>query len=296
VTDERIAAGIAALTGEIDQVPSTVSAIKVAGRRAYDLARAGESVELAARRVTVDRFDIVRRRDTAEGRIDLDVVVDCSSGTYIRALARDLGAALGVGGHLTALRRTRIGAFEVARRRLRDRCGRAAAVAGAGRGIRARCPPRHCGRSARPPPRQASGRRGTAAGGGDVTDAGGDRSRRPARRDRRATRCRHQERDEHGGGRMIEWFAIVQVAVAVVAGLVAIILGLAGRRPSDLTVGAMALILLLLLAQVVIAIVAPRRQPAGGSALEFWVYLVSAVLIPRHPSSGRSSNAAAGAP
>jgi tRNA pseudouridine55 synthase len=67
VTDERIAAGIAALTGEIDQVPSTVSAIKVAGRRAYDLARAGESVELAARRVTVDRFDIVRRRDTAEG-------------------------------------------------------------------------------------------------------------------------------------------------------------------------------------------------------------------------------------
>lgn len=113
VTDERIAAGIAALTGEIDQVPSTVSAIKVAGRRAYDLARAGESVELAARRVTVDRFDVVRRRDTAEGRIELDVVVDCSSGTYIRALARDLGAALGVGGHLTALRRTRIGAFEV---------------------------------------------------------------------------------------------------------------------------------------------------------------------------------------
>jgi hypothetical protein len=94
---------------------------------------------------------------------------------------------------------------------------------------------------------------------------------------------------------MIEWFAIVQVAVAVVAGLVAIILGLAGRRPSDLTVGAMALILLLLLAQVVIAIVALVGNPPAGSALEFWVYLVSAVLIPRHPSSGRSSNAAAGA-
>lgn len=113
VTDERIAMAVAALTGEIDQIPSTVSAIKVAGRRAYDLARAGESVELAARRVTVDRFDVLRRRDTAEGLIELDVVVDCSSGTYIRALARDLGAALGVGGHLTALRRTRIGAFDV---------------------------------------------------------------------------------------------------------------------------------------------------------------------------------------
>lgn len=113
VTDEAIRAGIAALTGEIDQVPSTVSAIKVDGRRAYDLARAGEQVELKSRRVTVSRFDVraTRRRDDA---IELDVVVDCTSGTYIRALARDLGRALGVGGHLTALRRTRIGAFDVA--------------------------------------------------------------------------------------------------------------------------------------------------------------------------------------
>ena len=112
VTDEAIRAGIAALTGEIDQVPSTVSAIKVDGRRAYDLARAGEQVELKSRRVTVSRFDVraTRRRDEA---IELDVVVDCTSGTYIRALARDLGRALGVGGHLTALRRTRIGAFDV---------------------------------------------------------------------------------------------------------------------------------------------------------------------------------------
>lgn len=112
VTDEAIRAGIAALTGEIDQVPSTVSAIKVDGRRAYDLARAGEQVELKSRRVTVSRFDVraTRRRDDA---IELDVVVDCTSGTYIRALARDLGRALGVGGHLTALRRTRIGAFDV---------------------------------------------------------------------------------------------------------------------------------------------------------------------------------------
>lgn len=112
-TPERIAAGIAALTGEISQVPSTVSAIKVAGRRAYDLARAGEKVALKAREVTVSRFDLVDARPGEDGTIDLDVVVDCSSGTYIRALARDLGAGLGVGGHLTALRRTRIGPFTV---------------------------------------------------------------------------------------------------------------------------------------------------------------------------------------
>ncbi|KTS12368.1 tRNA pseudouridine(55) synthase TruB [Microbacterium testaceum] len=113
VTDDAIAAGIADLTGDIEQVPSTVSAIKVAGRRAYDLARAGEEVELKARRVTVSRFD-VRATRRGEGTVELDVVVDCTSGTYIRALARDLGRALGVGGHLTMLRRTRIGAFDVA--------------------------------------------------------------------------------------------------------------------------------------------------------------------------------------
>lgn len=113
VTDDAITEGIAALTGEIDQVPSSVSAIKVQGRRAYDLARAGETVELKARRVTVSRFDV--RETRREGAaIALDVVVDCSSGTYIRALARDLGRALRVGGHLTALRRTRIGSFDVA--------------------------------------------------------------------------------------------------------------------------------------------------------------------------------------
>ncbi|MEV7620465.1 tRNA pseudouridine(55) synthase TruB [Microbacterium sp. NPDC089321] len=112
-SDARIGAGIAALTGAISQVPSSVSAIKVDGRRAYDRVRAGEAVELAARQVTVSRFDVLEtRRD--EAVIDLDVVVDCSSGTYIRALARDLGAALGVGGHLTALRRTRVGGFDIA--------------------------------------------------------------------------------------------------------------------------------------------------------------------------------------
>lgn len=113
VTQERIVEGIAALTGAIAQVPSSVSAIKVDGRRAYDRVRAGEQVELAARQVTVSRFDVLdTRRD--EEFIDLDVVIDCSSGTYIRALARDLGVDLGVGGHLTALRRTRVGGFDIA--------------------------------------------------------------------------------------------------------------------------------------------------------------------------------------
>ncbi|MFT4258439.1 tRNA pseudouridine(55) synthase TruB [Microbacterium sp.] len=113
IADELIADGIRALTGRISQVPSSVSAIKVDGRRAYDRVRAGEEVTLASREVTVSRFDVLARRD-GDGVIDLDVVVDCSSGTYIRALARDLGAGLGVGGHLTALRRTRVGDFDVA--------------------------------------------------------------------------------------------------------------------------------------------------------------------------------------
>lgn len=113
VTADRVDEGIRALTGAISQVPSSVSAIKVDGRRAYDRVRAGEEVVLTARDVTVSRFE-VRERRQGDGVLDLDVVVDCSSGTYIRALARDLGAGLGVGGHLTALRRTRVGDFDVA--------------------------------------------------------------------------------------------------------------------------------------------------------------------------------------
>ncbi len=113
VTDERVAAGIRALTGEIDQRPSSVSAIKVDGKRAYDRVRAGEAVELASRRVTISAFEVLAVRRTPDA-IEVDARIDCSSGTYIRALARDLGAALGVGGHLTALRRTRVGPFEVA--------------------------------------------------------------------------------------------------------------------------------------------------------------------------------------
>jgi tRNA pseudouridine55 synthase len=113
VTDEALGSGVTALTGRISQIPSAVSAIKVDGRRAYDRVRAGEEVVLAARDVVVSRFEVIARRP-GEGVLDLDVIVECSSGTYIRALARDLGAALGVGGHLTALRRTRVGPFEVA--------------------------------------------------------------------------------------------------------------------------------------------------------------------------------------
>lgn len=114
VTDEQIHEAVGALRGEIDQVPSAVSAVKVGGQRAYKLAREGQTVELAARRVRISRFDVlaVRREiDGVDGVIDVDVAVDCSSGTYIRALARDVGAALGVGGHLTALRRTRVGRY-----------------------------------------------------------------------------------------------------------------------------------------------------------------------------------------
>jgi tRNA pseudouridine55 synthase len=113
VEADRVRAGLAALTGEIDQVPSAVSAVKVAGERAYARVRAGESVELAARRVTVSRLDLVGVRRPEPDLLDCDVEVDCSAGTYVRALARDLGAALGVGGHLTALRRTRVGPFGV---------------------------------------------------------------------------------------------------------------------------------------------------------------------------------------
>ncbi|MFI5888763.1 tRNA pseudouridine(55) synthase TruB [Actinoplanes sp. NPDC051513] len=135
VSDEAIHAGLAAQRGEIDQVPSAVSAIKVDGKRAYKRVREGETVDLPPRRVTISRLDVlaIRRAIAAPpsartGRdadaeapwagpvdvIDVDIDVNCSSGTYIRAIARDLGAALGVGGHLTALRRTAVGRMTLA--------------------------------------------------------------------------------------------------------------------------------------------------------------------------------------
>ena len=112
LTEEQIRQAIEPLTGDIMQVPSSVSAIKVDGERAYALVRGGDEVKLAARPVTVSRFEVTAI-DRAGEFVDVRAVIDCSSGTYIRALARDLGASLGVGGHLTALRRTRIGAYRV---------------------------------------------------------------------------------------------------------------------------------------------------------------------------------------
>jgi tRNA pseudouridine55 synthase len=123
VTDEALAEAVARLTGRLSQVPSSVSAVKVDGVRSYARVRAGEQVELRAREVTVSRFDVLARRGD-----DLDVTVECTSGTYVRALARDLGAALGVGGHLTALRRTRVGPFDLGRARTLEQLAEQLAV------------------------------------------------------------------------------------------------------------------------------------------------------------------------
>lgn len=114
VEEAHLRAGLSKLTGDIDQVPSAVSAVKVAGQRAYAKVRAGEEVTLAARRVRVARLDLLGCTRPAADLLDCEVDVECSSGTYVRALARDLGAGLGVGGHLTVLRRTRVGGFTLA--------------------------------------------------------------------------------------------------------------------------------------------------------------------------------------
>jgi tRNA pseudouridine55 synthase len=109
-----IEAAMARLRGDIHQVPAAVSAIKINGVRSYRRVRAGQPVELSERPVTIRKFELLGRRELevdGVGCVDLRVIVECSSGTYIRALARDLGAALGVGGHLAALRRTRVGTF-----------------------------------------------------------------------------------------------------------------------------------------------------------------------------------------
>jgi tRNA pseudouridine55 synthase len=116
LADEAIRDAVARFVGTIEQVPSSVSAIKVAGQRSYARVRSGEDVDLPARPVTVDRFDVVAVAPAVVGGVDIrdvDVVVTCSTGTYVRALARDLGRALGTAAHLTRLRRTRVGPFDL---------------------------------------------------------------------------------------------------------------------------------------------------------------------------------------
>ena len=120
VTDGAVREALGRFVGEIDQVPSAVSAIKVDGRRAYERVRAGEQVDLPSRRVRVHGIDVHEVRGA-----DVDVTVRCSSGTYIRAIARDLGEALGTGGHLTALRRTAVGPFDLAQARTLEQLGEA---------------------------------------------------------------------------------------------------------------------------------------------------------------------------
>lgn len=133
--------GVEALTGAIMQVPPQVSAIKVNGQRAYKMARAGEEVALAARPVTVYGFDVLDVRAGGDV-VDVDAVVTCSSGTYIRALARDLGAALGVGGHLTSLRRTRVGPYDLSLARSIDQLAEECVVLPIGEAVSAAFPRR----------------------------------------------------------------------------------------------------------------------------------------------------------
>jgi tRNA pseudouridine55 synthase len=114
VTDDHIETALGGFRGQLMQAPSAVSAIKIAGVRSYAKVRSGQGIDLAPRPVTIHKFDVIGRRDHEVDGVtvlDLDVVVECSSGTYVRALARDVGSILGTGGHLTALRRTRVGAF-----------------------------------------------------------------------------------------------------------------------------------------------------------------------------------------
>jgi tRNA pseudouridine55 synthase len=132
--DDVIRQALAAQTGPLQQVPSSVSAVKVDGRRSYDRVRAGEAVELAPRSVTVHALEVHRFARPTPDLVDVDVTVSCTAGTYIRAIARDAGAALGVGGHLTALRRTASGPFRLDRAATVEDAG-AALLAGGGAGF-----------------------------------------------------------------------------------------------------------------------------------------------------------------
>ena len=133
-------AALAGFTGEISQVPPRISAIKVDGQRAYRLTRSGAAPELAARPVTITRLELLATRQAGERLLDVDVAVTCSSGTYIRAIARDLGACLGTGGHLTALRRTRVGPYRAAAARTLGQLARELEVIARADAAAAACP------------------------------------------------------------------------------------------------------------------------------------------------------------
>jgi tRNA pseudouridine55 synthase len=109
-TDEAIRSALSAFVGDIEQVPPAFSALKIEGKRAYDLARAGQPVDLKSRRVLIERLELLGRPDTDHA----DFVVSCGKGTYIRSLGRDLARTLGTVGHLSALRRTAAGPFREA--------------------------------------------------------------------------------------------------------------------------------------------------------------------------------------
>ena len=135
LTEEGVRAALAGQVGALQQVPSSVSAVKVDGKRSYDRVRAGEEFELAARSVTVHRIDVHRVDRPTPDLVDVEVTVACSTGTYVRAIARDVGAALGVGGHLTVLRRTSSGPFDTAQARPVEDAAGALATDGAGAGV-----------------------------------------------------------------------------------------------------------------------------------------------------------------
>ena len=168
VSAEMLSKAVAGLTGEIRQVPPAVSAIKVDGQRAYRLTRAGAAPELKARPVTVYQFAVDAVRSDGDF-LDVDATVRCSSGTYIRALARDLGAALGTGGHLTRLRRTRVGGYGVEDARTLEQLADRFEVLPLAQAAAAAFPSRHL--SADEARRLAHGGRLAAADAGAAADA-----------------------------------------------------------------------------------------------------------------------------
>ena len=215
LTEEGVRAAVVPLTGGILQVPPGVSAIKVAGKRAYQLTREGHAPELAARPVTVASFDITEMHRHGD-LLDADAAVTCSSGTYVRALARDLGQALGVGGHLTALRRVRSGRYRIEAARTLGELAADFTMTPLAEAAAAAFPrldltedeARKVAHGARPfPGRRAGHRPGRGVRPGrraDRADAGGERPGAPAGRVR-ALICRgrtgvrwHGQRRSHG--------------------------------------------------------------------------------------------------